>query len=427
MAQLAGLRCVSPRSARCNRQSCLWYSDVFFSTRKSALTTQSFLSFILPVIALQYSMGVLVQLKGTAIYRMALLPVLLWSAFRAANSIDLSGGNPMQAHNNATFIAQMFSFAMRATIWAIAREPYWRGSRLSERVENPNSAATALWNAFDLLINVRGIGWNWPSGLRIPAPTLKTNSRLHFVALSAARFAVYAFAYDATVEAIRAFSPQEFSSLTGGTIYDHSLPAGWQFLRCIAISFLTVWMAYFAMQWAYQMAAIVFVILFQQHPLQWPPLFDAPWLSTSLRDLWGRRWHQMMRHMLLSLGGQPFTYLLGRPGGVIGTFLLSGIFHDIELRSVGRGGNSLVVIGFFTMNGVGVVLEWAWKKVVGKPVGGVLGWMWTFTWLALWGTPVVDEWAKAGRFGTDNLPGGFRPAMLVWSWVQPFLQRWAPM
>jgi hypothetical protein len=115
----------------------------------------------------------------------------------------------------------------------------------------------------------------------------------------------------------------------------------------------------------------------------------------------------MIRHMLLTLGGRPFGYLFGRLGGIIGVFLLSGIFHDIELRSLGRGGNSLVVIGFFVMNGVGIVLERVWKRVCGRRVGGIWGWIWTFSWLALWGVPMVDNWAKAGRFGAETFPQEF--------------------
>ncbi|KAH7885712.1 hypothetical protein F5I97DRAFT_1808491 [Phlebopus sp. FC_14] len=387
---------------------------------------QTFMTMVLPVMFLHYSMAVLVQLKGTAMYRTALLPILFWSAYHAASSVDISGGDPMQVQTNATFITQLFSFAMRATIWATAQEPYRRldpPHKLNRRGEEANGLAMALWNAFDLLVNLRGIGWNWPQGLHIPASSDKSNSRLLFVVLCAGRFAAYAFAYDATLEVIRLFSPERFSGFTGGIIYDASLTPAWHVLRCVSISFLAMWMIYFAVQWMYYFAAAIFVTVFQQHPSQWPPVFDAPWLSTSLRDFWSHRWHQTMRHIFLSLGGQPSTYIFGRAGGVIGGFLFSGIFHDIELRAVGKGGNSLVVIGFFVMNGVGILLEWVWKRVMGKAVGGVFGWMWTFSWMAMWGVAVVNEWAKIARFGAHSSPWGFRPAMLVWSYVQSFLQK----
>ena len=166
--------------------------------------------------------------------------------------------------------------------------------------------------------------------------------------------------------------------------------------------------------------AIACIVLFQQHPSQWPPLFDSPWLSTSLSDLWGRRWHQMMREQLVTFGVRPFNYLFGRLGGLLGAFLVSGIVHDIELRAFGRGGNLVVIIGFWVMNGVGVVLERVWTKTTGRRVGGVWGRTWTFGWLALWGVWVVDEWAKKGRFGV-LAAGEFEPSLafarLVRRWL----------
>ena len=83
--------------------------------------------------------------------------------------------------------------------------------------------------------------------------------------------------------------------------------------------------------------------------------------------------------------------------------MVSGVVHDIKLRAIGRGGNSVAIIGFWVMNGVGVVLERIWTKTTGRRVGGVRGWTWTFGWLSLWGILVADEWAKVGRFQGSGL------------------------
>ncbi|KIK92202.1 hypothetical protein PAXRUDRAFT_830176 [Paxillus rubicundulus Ve08.2h10] len=374
-------------------------------------------------------MGVLVQLRGTRVYRVALLPILLWLAWQASASINLAGGDRKQAQLNAVFVSQMFSVAMRACAWATAQEPY---QRTDERLSSPSSQghqekagssniSTALWNAWDLLLNVRGVGWNWSRGLIFPQPAFETRSRTAFVLLSTVRFVIYALACDATLQGIRMFSPEEFSSSTGGSIYDPSLPPILQLLRCLCISALTVWMVYFSVECVYQLQAVLFVALLQQRPSQWPPLFDSPWLSTSLGDFWGRRWHQMLRQMLMTLGGRPFGHLFGRLGGIIGVFLTSGVFHVIELRSVTQGGNWLVVIGFFVMNGIGIVLERVWKRVYDRRVGGIWGWIWTFSWLALWGVPMVDNWAKAGRFGAETFPPEFKPTVVLVSFLQRYI------
>ena len=48
-------------------------------------------------------MGVLVQLKGTRFYRLALLPVLLWFTWHGI-FVDMSGGNPKEAQMNNVLI-----------------------------------------------------------------------------------------------------------------------------------------------------------------------------------------------------------------------------------------------------------------------------------------------------------------------------------
>lgn len=54
-----------------------------------------------------YFMGVLVQLKGTRFYRLALLPVVVWFAWRGA-FVDMSGGDPKQAQLNTALMVSTF-------------------------------------------------------------------------------------------------------------------------------------------------------------------------------------------------------------------------------------------------------------------------------------------------------------------------------
>ncbi|KAF9238548.1 hypothetical protein BU15DRAFT_47604 [Melanogaster broomeanus] len=375
----------------------------------------SFLTYILPVFACQYSMAVLVQLKGTQVYRLALLPIILWFAWRASVSVNPSGGDPSKAMRDSGLVSGMFTAALRCFVWATAQEPYQRtdgnlpsDSQRSQDTADSDSIFTALWNAWDLLLNLRGIGWNWSRGLILPKPAFEIHSRAAFVLWSAVRFAFYMLAFDATVQVVRMLCPESLSSVTGGSIYDPSFPPVLQLLRSLSISGVAILMLYFGMEWYYHLLATLGVIVFQQHPSQWPPLFDCPWLSTSLSEFWGREWHQIFRHIFLMVGGPPFNFLFGRLGGVLGVFLVSGLWHELELRAVGQG-NFLVVVGFFTMNGVGVVLERVWKRVCGRSVGGIWGWMWTFSWMMMWGVPLVDVWAKAGRFGVASnlIPGVF--------------------
>jgi len=175
----------------------------------------------------------------------------------------------------------------RSGVWAFGRVPYRRHSpvdRDDRSKSNSDSVSTACWNTWDLLINPRGVGWNWSRGLVIPKPALETDSRVVFALSSAVGVVFRAVAFDAC----DSHSPKTFGTLKGGSLFDHTLPPALELLRAVLVSFLTAALAYFGMQFTYQLPAIVCVISFRQHPSQWPPLFDAPWSSTSSSKLWGR-------------------------------------------------------------------------------------------------------------------------------------------
>ena len=76
---------------------------VFAPSQKVALTRTTFLAYILPLAMCLYLMGVLVQLKGTRLYRIAFLPAVVWFAWRGI-FVDMSGGDPRQAQMNNLFI-----------------------------------------------------------------------------------------------------------------------------------------------------------------------------------------------------------------------------------------------------------------------------------------------------------------------------------
>ena len=114
---------------------------------------------------------------------------------------------------------------MRGTVWAVAREPFRRQSPSNKYNElDSESVYTAFWNAWDLMLNARGIGWNWPRGLVVPKSAFETDWRITFVLLSTAQLALHALAFDACLQIICMLSPDTFGSLNGGSLFDHTLP-----------------------------------------------------------------------------------------------------------------------------------------------------------------------------------------------------------
>jgi hypothetical protein len=382
-------------------------------------------------------MGVLVQRKHTAMIRFALLPVTLLCAYRAGSSLDLSFGIPNYRYLNQGLVLAIFTLSMRSTAWAFANKPYKRialqpnktfnGDATSSSTNNQltnvddTPLSTATWNAWDLSVNLRGIGWNWAYGLRIPKSSREAESKLEFLLSTFVKLLFYALAFDATSGAARDFSPETFGSVDGGTIFDASLPPLSRYTRSTIVTILSGWTAYFVIELVYQIHAIEFVLLFRQTPSQWPPLFDTPWLSTSLTSFWGHRWHQLFRECFISVGARPLSYLLGRTGGVMGAFLISGALHYLGLEAMERGGHPVAVFGFFIMQAIGLLLEGIWKRCTGLRVDGFWGLLWTWLWVVFWANFMVDVWARVGLVGSKFFPDDYRPTVLLIHFLKHYL------
>ena len=76
---------------------------IFGTSHKIALTGTTFLTYVLPPLVCLYFMGVLVQLKGTRFYRLALLPIVGWLAWRGS-FVDMSGGDRKHGQMNTGII-----------------------------------------------------------------------------------------------------------------------------------------------------------------------------------------------------------------------------------------------------------------------------------------------------------------------------------
>ncbi|BCM90862.1 hypothetical protein IAD21_02724 [Abditibacteriota bacterium] len=67
-------------------------------------------------------------------------------------------------------------------------------------------------------------------------------------------------------------------------------------------------------------------------------LFRAPLASESLPDFWSRRWNLAFVEMNSLLFLRPLRKRFGATGAIFGTFVLSGLFHEIALSYPGGGG-----------------------------------------------------------------------------------------
>ncbi|XP_023525214.1 probable long-chain-alcohol O-fatty-acyltransferase 5 [Cucurbita pepo subsp. pepo] len=104
------------------------------------------------------------------------------------------------------------------------------------------------------------------------------------------------------------------------------------------------------------------------------PPSNEPYLATSLRDFWGRRWNLLVSN---TLRWSVFLPVRAAVSGVLGrrraavvavfaTFVVSGLMHELLFYYVTGAVPTWEVTGFFVLHGVCVVLEFWVKKALGE-------------------------------------------------------------
>jgi hypothetical protein len=105
--------------------------------------------------------------------------------------------------------------------------------------------------------------------------------------------------------------------------------------------------------------------------------FNRPYLSTSLQDLWGRRWNIMVTRILHASIYEPmlkaFSHVMGRKWApipaVLVTFMVSGLMHELMFYHMNHDTTRETwelcwdSICFFLVHGVCVALQIAYNKI----------------------------------------------------------------
>ena len=267
------------------------------------------------------------------------------------------------------------------------------------------SISSVLVDAFDLLGNHRGIGWSW-SQESSPRNATPTSESIPFV-FASLLFNVTVF--DASQYLIHRVSPTVGSNASGGSLFDPNLNF---FSRNASAAFAGicggVW-TYSLIEMLYRIGALFGRVVLRQPASDWPPVSHRPWLSTSLHEFWSFRWHQLFRHIFIVFGARPGGALLGRPGALMGAFAASAVFHHIGVWGIGYGSDFGSVGGFFLIMGLGAAMEVAFKTATGMCVRGFSGWLWTMSWTVMWGTLLIDGWARNGMLSSEFFPDRLRP------------------
>ncbi|XP_028776345.1 acyl-CoA--sterol O-acyltransferase 1-like [Neltuma alba] len=102
------------------------------------------------------------------------------------------------------------------------------------------------------------------------------------------------------------------------------------------------------------------------------PQFNNPFLSSSLQDFWSRRWNLMVTRILRPTVYEPTLDVVTRIAGpkwaplpaVMGTFVVSGVMHELMMYYIGRVKPSFRMTWFFLLHGLCLMVEIALKKAV---------------------------------------------------------------
>ncbi|QRW10732.1 membrane bound O-acyl transferase family protein [Ceratobasidium sp. AG-Ba] len=184
---------------------------------------------------------------------------------------------------------------------------------------------------------------------------------------------------------------------------------------------------------------------------EWPPLFDHPYRATSLRDFWTNRWQGTSRRTFSRSGGRLGSVIgesigglwgkgakpvVSRIGYVMGTFLVSGLIHDIGTWGMGGGMDFWRVTGYFLVQGVGIVAESALQlerfsrqgevektakyKPLSRALYRCLAKVWVPLWVVLPATMMAEAWLERG-FASATLPYSPTRALLhAWNHFAQF-------
>jgi len=391
----------------------IYFPDPAF---RQPLTLAVFLPFILSY----YAQAVLAILPNTFFLKLLLLPFILWQAWSCAVRYDFGAllaewfGHPNTdkfAFWNVLYTCSVFCTALRSFEWTFIKKPLRRYETPKRHqdvpIERSLTLENVLFDAFDLLQNQRGLGWSWS-----PNPFPRKSTPPTSIALLMAKTLLKMTVLDASQYIIQCLCPSA-NNPGGGSIFDPNL----SFLPRTALAALSgicggVWV-YSLGDSMYHISSLVGRIILRQPASLWPRAFHRPWMSSSIHEFWSFRWHQFLRHFFITFGARPGGMLCGKPGAFMGAFAASAFLHHIAIWGIGSGSEFITTGGFFLLMGVGVVMEVLFKRVTGMQVQGWTGRVWAMLWTILWGTLMIDGWAKHGVFATIHFPDRLRAGKTV--------------
>ena len=109
-------------------------------------------------------------------------------------------------------------------------------------------------------------------------------------------------------------------------------------------------------------------------------LFRLPYLSTSLKEFWGKKWNMAFSEMTALIVYRPLKTKYDRKTAVISAFLMSGLLHEIAISGPANAGYGLPML-YFILHAAAMYAEdhvSVVKRIVAHPMRSRV---WVFGWL----------------------------------------------
>ncbi|VUC24039.1 unnamed protein product [Clonostachys rosea] len=143
----------------------------------------------------------------------------------------------------------------------------------------------------------------------------------------------------------------------------------------------------------YYFAAAVTVAIGINKLESWPPIFGSLRNAYTIRGLWGRTWHQVLRRVVVAFGDFtsdrilciPRGTLLSRLSRLFFPFFMSGTLHYImELKDDGLAQGRFGVLIFFLLQPLGIlfeeVVQHTCSGLLPRTVQRTIGYIWVGAW-----------------------------------------------
>ncbi|KAJ8691742.1 hypothetical protein PTI98_011279 [Pleurotus ostreatus] len=261
--------------------------------------------------------------------------------------------------------------------------------------------ASLITDAIDVAHTMRGLSYQYSAGVRVP-PHTRPLERRAFLGATLRSFITNFLILDLLETFLKLFP--NVGSPSGGSMFYPTLPLVTRYTVSTVIHVLTGTCLLAGFGMVYDLITLLAVGVVGGSPLRWPPVMENPWISQSMHEFWGLRWHQLLRQTFLAFGGYPLQYVFKRLhlpsdfGMVFGAFLASALFHECSIYSMGKGFDPAPVIFFLTQVLV-LAAERIWRHVTGRRVGGWPGTLWVYAILFFGAQPMIDSWHRRGLGG----------------------------